>query len=365
MLSSSVVFRQLFCPVSNTFTYLLGCARTREAAIIDGVLGNVDRDLAVARELGVRVVLSLDTHLHADHITSAGALQALVGAKIAISENSGAKGADRPLKEGDVVEVGDLKLQVRATPGHTSGCLTYVLEHKPLCAFTGDALLIRGCGRTDFQQGDAALLYRSVKNKILSLPDDTLIFVGHDYKGASLTTVAEEKVHNPRVGGDASEHDFVTYMTNLNLPHPKQIDEAVPANASCGKAAFDQQPRFDFTWGQVYRTLAGHFEVDPQWLQENLRKPGLIILDVRDDAEVAASPDLKKVPGAQVVPLGEVVKFVAAKNLDKAKAEIITVCRAGARSAQACVLLGRDGYKRCASLPGGMIRWNKEGRTVE
>ena len=178
--------------------------------------------------------MTLDTHVHADHITGAWRLREATGCKIGIAATSGARGADLLLRKGDRVFAGDVALTARATPGHTDGCMTYVTDDE-LMAFTGDALLIRGAGRTDFQQGDAATLFRSVHEEILSLPVECRIYPGHDYAGRTMTTVAEEKAHNPRLGDGIREQDFVGYMANLGLPHPKRMADAVPANLVWGK----------------------------------------------------------------------------------------------------------------------------------
>jgi glyoxylase-like metal-dependent hydrolase (beta-lactamase superfamily II) len=229
-----LVFRQLFDPQSSTYTYLLGDAATGEALLIDTVFEHVRRDTALLRELGLRCVATLDTHVHADHVTGAWLMHAACGSAIMLSEASGATNADRLLKDGDRVPFGGRHVEVRATPGHTNGCLTYVLDDHRM-AFTGDSLLIRGCGRTDFQQGSPARLYRSVKEQILSLPPGCLLYPGHDYRGLTVTSVAEEQRYNPRLGGDVDEADFTGYMNHLGLPHPKLIDIAVPANLRCGR----------------------------------------------------------------------------------------------------------------------------------
>lgn len=230
-----MLFRQLFDPTSSTYTYLLADEATREAVLIDPVLEQMDRDLALLDELGYTLRYVLDTHVHADHVTAAGALRLRRGAQTVLSERAGVGCADLLVKDGDVIRFGRYGLVVRETPGHTAGCVTYVLDDDTM-AFTGDAILIRGCGRTDFQQGDAHTLYRSIHDKVFSLPDSTLIFPAHDYKGRTATSVGEEKQHNPRLGGDRSEEEFVAIMGGLGLPYPKQIDVALPRNVQCGRA---------------------------------------------------------------------------------------------------------------------------------
>lgn len=230
-LGEGLFFRQLFESVSSTYTYLLADTQTKEAIIIDPVLETLDRDLKLVDELGVRLKLAVNTHCHADHITSTGLMKKRVaGLKSAISKFSGAS-ADIFLSEGDKLTFGKHHISVRETPGHTDGCVTLVMGDQSM-AFTGDALLIRGCGRTDFQQGCSKRLFNSVHQKIFSLPDHCLIYPAHDYKGQTASTVGEERRFNPRL--TKSLEEFVDIMNNLNLPKPAKIDIAVPANLVCG-----------------------------------------------------------------------------------------------------------------------------------
>jgi sulfur dioxygenase len=229
-----MLFRQLFDPETSTYTYLLADPQTKEAVLIDPVKETVERDMQLLRELGLTLRFVLETHVHADHVTSAGILRERLGAQTVVSRAGGAPCADVAVADGDVLRVGALALEVRQTPGHTDGCVTYV-EHTRKLAFTGDALLIRGCGRTDFQQGNAHTLYRSVHDKLFTLPDDTAIYPAHDYKGRTMSTVGEEKALNPRLGGGLTEAQFVEIMAGLKLAAPKNIDEAVPANLQCGR----------------------------------------------------------------------------------------------------------------------------------
>ncbi|XP_071782710.2 persulfide dioxygenase ETHE1, mitochondrial [Centroberyx gerrardi] len=230
-LGEGLFFRQLFESVSSTYTYLLADRETREAIIIDPVLETIDRDVKLIDELGLTLKLAVNTHCHADHITSTGLLKKrLVGLKSAISRFSGAS-ADVLLSEGDKIAFGKHHVTVRETPGHTDGCVTLVTGDQSM-AFTGDALLIRGCGRTDFQQGCSKRLYESVHQKIFTLPNQCLIYPAHDYKGQTVSTVGEERRFNPRLTKNLEE--FVDIMNNLNLPKPAKIDIAVPANLVCG-----------------------------------------------------------------------------------------------------------------------------------
>lgn len=231
MLAGGLVFRQLFEQVSSTYTYLLADTDSKDAVIIDPVLETVERDLTLVTQLGLTLKMAVNTHCHADHITGTGLMKRRVaGLKSAISRLSGAQ-ADVLLSEGDTITFGRHVLTVRETPGHTDGCLTYVLGDQS-AAFTGDALLIRGCGRTDFQQGCPERLYRSVHEKIFTLPGQCLLYPAHDYHGQTVSTVTEEKQFNPRLAKSLEE--FVEIMNNLNLAKPLQIDKAVPANLVCG-----------------------------------------------------------------------------------------------------------------------------------
>ncbi|TMS11142.1 Persulfide dioxygenase ETHE1, mitochondrial [Larimichthys crocea] len=230
-LTEGLLFRQLFEKESSTYTYLLADTETKEAILVDPVLETIDRDLKLIHELGVNLKVAVNTHCHADHITSTGLMKKrLVGLKSAISKYSGAT-ADILLSEGDKITFGKHYLTVRETPGHTDGCVTLVSWDQSM-AFTGDALLIRGCGRTDFQQGSPEKLYESVHQKIFTLPDQCLVYPAHDYLGQTASTVGEERKFNPRLTKSLVE--FANIMNNLNLPKPKKIDISVPANLVCG-----------------------------------------------------------------------------------------------------------------------------------
>lgn len=232
-----MIFRQLFEPQSSAYTYLIACEDSREAALIDPVLETVERDLQLIGQLGLALRCTIETHIHADHVTGASCLRQETGCKCALPEKSGAAHVDLPVKEGEVIRVGSLELQPLYTPGHTDDHYSYFLDAADAArVFTGDALLIDGCGRTDFQNGDAATLYRSVHTKIFSLPGDTLVYPGHDYQHRHVSTVAQERERNPRLGGARTVEDFVEIMAGLNLPRPKKMDVAVPANRMCGQA---------------------------------------------------------------------------------------------------------------------------------
>jgi glyoxylase-like metal-dependent hydrolase (beta-lactamase superfamily II) len=231
-----MIFRQLFEPVSSTYTYLVGCEQTGEAMLIDPVLETVERDLGVIRDLGLRLECTLETHIHADHVTGAGRLRSLAGSKAGFPEASGAELVDFTIAEGTPVGIGELQLRPLYTPGHTDDHHVYLLDGDGAARlFTGDALLIEGCGRTDFQNGDAATLYRSVHEKIFALGDETLVYPAHDYNQRQVSSVGQEKARNPRLGSGKSVDEFVAIMAALNLPRPTKIDIAVPANRGCGE----------------------------------------------------------------------------------------------------------------------------------
>ena len=219
-------FRQLFDPASSTFTYLLADDLTHEAVLIDPVVEQVERDLRLLRENGLKLKYALETHVHADHITAGHALKQATGAQTAVASDCHAQGYDQYLKDGEVLLFGREELLVIATPGHTPGSVSYLWRDR---IFTGDTLLIGGCGRTDFQNGSPAALYRSVTEKLFSLDEQTLVYPAHDYKGRRVSSIGEEKLQNPRFAGKNLE-EFVALMNNLNLPLPKHIQEAVPAN---------------------------------------------------------------------------------------------------------------------------------------
>ncbi len=351
-----LVFRQLFDPTSSTYTYLLGCSASKEALLIDPVFEQARRDAALIGELGLTLKWTLDTHVHADHVTGAWLLKQRLGSAIALSAASGAAGADRLLRDGDRIEFGRRALEVRSTPGHTSGCVTYVLDDESM-AFTGDCILIRGSGRTDFQQGDPRALYRSVRSRIFALPEGCLLYPAHDYRGLTVSSVIEEKTFNPRLGGEVGENDYVGYMKNLDLPHPKKIDEAVPANLRCGQPG-NETPPAEPAWAPLRFTFGGVWEVEPHWLEEHLSQVNVV--DVREPAEF--SGPLGHIRGATLVPLGELA--AKAKDLPKDK-PVVAVCRAGSRSAHATTILQKAGLADVANLPGGMLRWRAEGRAVE
>lgn len=226
-----MIFRQFYDAESSTYTYLVGDPATRKAVLIDPVVEQAERDLQFVRELDLELSHVFDTHVHADHVTASGLLRERTGC-IVVAGTGGASCADRHVRDGEEIDVGELRFRVLATPGHTDDSVSYLLGDR---VFTGDALLVRGTGRTDFQNGNAEQLFDSIARVLFALPDDTLIFPAHDYKGCTATSVGEEKRYNPRLAGK-SRAEFTQILATLDLPRPAKIDVAVPANRDCGMA---------------------------------------------------------------------------------------------------------------------------------
>ncbi len=230
-----MIFRQLFEPESSTYTYLFGCRDMGQAILLDPVIETVDRDLALIQQLGLRLAYTLDTHIHADHISSACRLRNLTGCKVAYPAMDRLPCADIEVAEDKPLMMGSLTLEPLHTPGHTDTHHCYLIDQgDTLRVFTGDALLIDGCGRTDFQNGSSEALYRSVREKIFTLPEDTLVYPSHDYQHRHVSTVLQERERNLRLGDTKSLEEFTGIMAKLNLPYPRKIDIAVPANRLCG-----------------------------------------------------------------------------------------------------------------------------------
>ena len=346
-----MIFRQLYDAVSSTYTYLLADEHSRQALLIDPVFEQIHRDLALLRELNLALKVVVDTHAHADHVTAAWMLKQKTGCRIALADAVGAQQVDLPLKHGDVIGVAGVSLEVRATPGHTNGCLSFVLADHSM-VFTGDALLIRGCGRSDFQEGDAARLFDSITRQIFVLPDNCAIYPAHDYSGRTRSSVAEEKAFNPRVGGNANERDFVQYMNAMQLPHPKKIDEALPANMRSGMPADGRMPQ-EPDWADIRVSFAGVPEVEPEWVMQN--QPSVTILDVRDADEIDES--LSGLLNLIHIPLAQLRARVDEVPRDK---PVVTLCRSGKRSSLALGILKAAGHSQVANIQGGMLHWHQQ-----
>jgi sulfur dioxygenase len=226
-----MLFRQLFDAESSTYTYLIADLATKEAILIDPVLEQVERDRKLLQELGLTLRYCLETHIHADHITGTGKLREITGCLGVVPEKAEAACADMYIQDGQILSLGEVAIEAIATPGHTDSHNAYLVNNHSV--LTGDALFIRGCGRTDFQSGDAGRLYDSVSQRLFTLPDQTLVYPGHDYRGYTVSTIGEEKLWNPRFVG-RTRNNFIEFMATLNLPNPKKMVEAVPANELCG-----------------------------------------------------------------------------------------------------------------------------------
>lgn len=333
-----MIFHQLFERESSTYTYLIGDSETKEAVLIDPVLEMVDRDLKLIEDLGLKLKYVLDTHVHADHITGSGEIRKRTGAKTGVSSAYNISCPDMHLEHGQELSIGAYKIQVIHTPGHTSGCLTYKLGNM---VFTGDALLIRGCGRTDFQEGSSDKLFESVRERIFALPDDTIVYPGHDYKGLSKTSVGTEKKLNPRLNLNISKDEFVNIMANLKLDYPKKITEAVPANLQCG-LPFTDVPT-----------------VTPENVHANMGQ--FLIIDVRRADEF--NNELGHISGAELSTLGP--DLDQRLGQEDRKKEIVFACRSGKRSAEATKIAIMKGFQKVYNLQGGMILWNELKLPIE
>ena len=334
-----MLLRQLFDPDTSTYTYLVADEQTREAALIDPVREQVDRDLGLVRELGLALRYALDTHVHADHVTATGMLRELTGCTT-VGSKLGAACADVHIGGGDRLPLGSLTIEVLATPGHTDDSVSYRVEDN---VFTGDAMLVRGTGRTDFQNGDANQLYDSITRVLFALPAATRVWPGHDYRGHTVSTIEEERRFNPKVAGKTRE-EFVAIMKNLGLPRPRYMDVAVPANRACGESSVNQsEPR----WTEV-------LEITPAEL-DNL-PTGVRVIDVREREEFEG--EFGHLPQARLVPLGTLRQAAA----DWSRVQpVLLVCRSGRRSLDAARQLVQLGFEQVMNLDGGMIAVRRQG----
>jgi glyoxylase-like metal-dependent hydrolase (beta-lactamase superfamily II)/rhodanese-related sulfurtransferase len=355
---SSLLFRQFFDAETGTFTYLLVDVPSRQGVLIDPVFEQHARDLSLIRELGVELVASLDTHAHADHVTGSWLMHEATGCAIGLAAAARAENVTLPLQHDDHVAFGGRFLEVRSTPGHTDGCISFVLDDRSM-AFTGDALLVRGCGRCDFQQGNAHSLWSSITEQLFSLPESCLLYPGHDYTGRTVTSVAEEKAFNARLGGAATERDFVGHMENMKLPHPHRIAEALPGNMRSGKPRHQLEVSLPASsWAPLQRSYAGLPELLPAWVAAH--RDQLTVLDVRSSEEFAG-PD-GRVQGSLLIPLPELE--ARSGELPDGR-PLVVVCHSGSRSALATQQLLKAGHQQVANLHGGLSRWAAEGYPLD
>ena len=341
---TSLMVKQLHDRESCTYRYLLVDADTQEGAIIDPVRELFERDMQIINELGIELLYTIETHPHADHVTSSGKIRQTTGAKIVFGESSGIQAIDISIRDGEELALGKYNLKAIATPGHTAACTSYFVDSK---VFTGDTLLIRGCGRTDFQEGDPSVLYDSIMQKLFTLGDEVRVYPGHDYNGRMSSTIGEERKWNPRLGGARPKQEFVDLMNNLNLDLPKKINEAVPANMSCG-INFDPQRYLlhDFNMHHLYDVWQSKAE-------------GSLIIDNRTPEEYARA----HVPGSRNIPLGTEGEQIDLLNQYQ---QVFIYCRSGRRAQTAFTnlnLLGLD-HLVCISH-SGMPNWIEAGYPVE
>ncbi|MDD5577650.1 MAG: MBL fold metallo-hydrolase [Methylobacter sp.] len=359
-----MIFKQLFDPETWTYTYLIADPVSKEAVLIDPVNTQLDAYIALLEDQGLRLKYTLETHVHADHITASGLLRQRLGAATAVSQLCGAETADIQIQDGDVFEFGGEQIKVIATPGHTRGSLSFLWRDR---VFTGDSLLIGGCGRTDFQGGDAAAQYDGITQRLFTLPDETLVYPGHDYQQHWVSSIRQERTTNPRLAGKSREQ-FIEIMAQLNLPKPRLIDEAVPANRRCGLEENERQEavvaieakrpvRHDLSPQDLVAEAKQHItEVPVATAKQLLAEGHIVLVDVREESEYAAS----HVDNALLLPRG-VLEFKIGgmpELADKSKALLI-YCRTGGRSALASQTLQQLGYTNVLSMAGGFEAWQK------
>jgi len=344
-----MIFRQLFDNVSSTYTYLLASRRGGEALIIDPVLEKVDRYLQLVRELDLKLVKAVDTHLHADHVTGLGALRDRTHCITVMGEQTKADVVSMRVTEGDRIQIEGISLDVLYTPGHTDDSYSYMLADR---VFTGDTLLIRGTGRTDFQNGDARAQFDSIFNKLLKLPEDTLVFPAHDYKGETVSTIGEEKTFNPRLQVKSID-EYVDLMTNLNLPNPKMMDVAVPANMRVGLAQDEVARRGWAVTAAEAKKLIG--------------RPDVVLVDLRENSERDRHGEI---PGSLHAPYPYLTENVRPGGMlhELAAAtgkRIVFYCAYGERSAMAVQAAHEAGLASVCHLHGGIDAWKKAHGTLQ
>ncbi|HEV7305968.1 MBL fold metallo-hydrolase [Ensifer sp.] len=340
-----MIFRQLFDSVSGTYTYLIASRQGGEALIIDPVLDKVERYLQLVRELDLKLVKAVDTHLHADHITGLGALRDQTHCITVMGEQTAADVVSMRVTEGDRVSIEGLSLDVLYTPGHTDDSYSFLMGSDfGRRVFTGDTLLIRGTGRTDFQNGDPRQQYDSIFNKLLKLPEETLVYPAHDYKGDTVSTIGEEKRFNPRLSVKSVD-EYVDLMNNLNLPNPKMMDVAVPANVHIGLHQDEIARRGWALSAKEALALCGHARI------------ALVDLRERSEREKHGT-----IPGSLHAPYSNLQENIAAGGVLNELAEatgkrIVFYCAFGERSAMAVEAAQAAGISSACHIEGGIAAW--------
>jgi sulfur dioxygenase len=340
-----MIFRQLFESVSGTYSYLLASRRGGEALIIDPVLEKVDRYLQLMDELNLKLVKAVDTHLHADHITGLGALRDRTHCITVMGEQSQVDVVSMRVSDGDSLQIEGLSLEAIYTPGHTDDSYSFRMEDR---VFTGDTLLIRGTGRTDFQNGDARAQYDSIFNRLLKLPDETLVYPAHDYKGDAVSTIAEERAHNPRLQVKSAD-EYAAIMNSLNLPNPKMMDVAVPANKLQGMAQ-EQIARRGWAFSAEQAAAL-------------LGRPEITLIDLREKRERERHGAL---PGALHLPYPDLQESIGPGGMlhelaKSANRTIVFYCAFGERSAMAVQASQDAGIQMARHIQGGVDAWKKSG----
>jgi sulfur dioxygenase len=341
-----MIFRQMFDSVSGTYSYLLARRRGGEALIIDPVLEKVERYIQLLNELDLRLVKAIDTHLHADHVTGLGELRDRTQCVTVMGKETKADVVSIRVADGDAVEADGLQLGAIYTPGHTDDSYCFTFEDR---VFTGDTLLIRGTGRTDFQNGDARAQYNSLFNRLLKLPDATLVYPAHDYKGDTVSTIGEEKAFNPRLQV-GSVDDYVAIMRSLDLPDPKMMDVAVPANMSVGLSQDEVARR--------------GWSLAPAELASALRGGGIVLVDLREQTE---RDRYGEIPGSLHIAYGALANNLKAGSSLRSAArgkDLVFYCAYGERSAMAVRSAHDAGISTARHLHGGFDRWTKDGASV-
>jgi glyoxylase-like metal-dependent hydrolase (beta-lactamase superfamily II)/rhodanese-related sulfurtransferase len=343
-----MIFRQLFDSVSGTYTYLLASRRGGEALIIDPVLEKVERYIQLVNELDLKLVKAVDTHLHADHVTGLGALRDRTQCITVMGESSKVDVVSMRLAEGDKLTIEGVALDVMYTPGHTDDSYSFVMRDR---VFTGDTLLIRGTGRTDFQNGSSRAQYDSIFNRLLKLPDETLVFPAHDYKGDTVSTIGEEKRYNPRLQV-RSVDEYIELMANLKLPNPKMMDVAIPANMHVGlhQEVLRKEGRA-LSAVDAIRTLG---------------RPDILLVDLREANERAKHGMLE---GALHAPYPSIEESLKPGGMLREVAaatgrRVLFFCAFGERSAMAVAAAKEAGLANTAHIAGGIDAWKKAGGPV-